>query len=369
MGTKTGRNGQHYAFIRFTRVDDTEELERRMNEVTIRGKALVVNIAKHDRKAPQLTPTLNTGWKKTTKQNQNNQGRASMRDYRTFADVMKTSNAQVKTIPTPTYPPTSSSPEQHTQYQLLRKMKPGTGKEAKMSIKYIGGLNVLIEFRASIHAKEFLADGGRWKDHIRWLQWGKHRNIGMWKTIAPFDKINHRVDLSCIKIGVLTDRRTRINDEALVSINGEVLKIGIIKFDEDSYPFRFDETKNFYVDEYGNEICMEPEKPVEATSPTPTPMDIQNTEDTEQEEGEIPSENDAHPIPKRIEMEQEKTQHKEVTSEETTCSPAMAPTIEVMPESMEMAKVGDDEGRRPTVISEFSPSRRDAIGKGCVAAS
>ncbi|KAL4582116.1 hypothetical protein LXL04_006656 [Taraxacum kok-saghyz] len=211
-GTKLGRNGQHYAFIRFTGVEDASEMERRMSGTTIRGRTLTVNIAKHERKAPP--PAMaNSTWKRKTVMNQNKFGGSGMRDHRTFAEVMNPNKGRGNT---------SLFGEAKTLDHLGHMPKLLTsGKKMQMTIKYIGGMNVLLEFGSSLDAKAFLTDGDRWKDHLRWLQWGEHTNyrhgrvawirlvglpLNLWgernfkaitkkfgKTIAPFDKINHRV--------------------------------------------------------------------------------------------------------------------------------------------------------------------------------
>ncbi|CAI9303303.1 unnamed protein product [Lactuca saligna] len=48
-------------------------------------------------------------------------------------------------------------------------------------------------------------------------------------TIAPFHDIPYRVDLSCEKISILTDREKMINDEIHVAFEGELIKPGMIE--------------------------------------------------------------------------------------------------------------------------------------------
>ncbi|CAH1416400.1 unnamed protein product [Lactuca virosa] len=140
--------------------------------------------------------------------------------------------------------------------------------ETCVEVKFIGGLMVLMLFDHSVAAKEFMVSEHRWKDYLKWVRWGDkvetheervawvrimglplhlwgQRNFriiteGFGKTIAPYEDIPHRVDLSHVKIGLLTTRRTRINDEIHAAFEGKVYKLGIIEFDEDWFPFRFD---------------------------------------------------------------------------------------------------------------------------------
>lgn len=50
MGQKVGKNGKHYAFIRYRGVTNAKELERKLDGAKIRGRILAVNIALHERK-------------------------------------------------------------------------------------------------------------------------------------------------------------------------------------------------------------------------------------------------------------------------------------------------------------------------------
>ncbi|KAL4574633.1 hypothetical protein LXL04_021469 [Taraxacum kok-saghyz] len=61
----------------------------------------------------------------------------------------------------------------------------------------------------------------------------------------------------------MINRRSRINEELHVAIDREVIKVGIIEFDEDYwFPFIFDPRKNFLVDAFGRDIPIdEPQAP------------------------------------------------------------------------------------------------------------
>lgn len=146
--------------------------------------------------------------------------------------------------------------------------------ESDTTIKYIGGLKVLILFDHSGAAKEFMEDDKRWKEHIKWLRWADnietHADRVAWiiivglplflwgqrnfekitgtfrKIIAPFDDIPNRIDLSHVKIGILTTRKARINEEIHISYDGKVTRLGIVEFDEDWFPFRFDPSEDYY---------------------------------------------------------------------------------------------------------------------------
>ncbi|KAL4556006.1 hypothetical protein LXL04_038641 [Taraxacum kok-saghyz] len=131
MGTKVGRNGQHYAFIRFIGVEDVGELERRMNDTNIRGRKVEVNITKHERKAPPPPPLLNTtrNMKPVPSPNPNQcrQGNSTLRDHRTFAQVMNSKHTQTQNhdIPMRHVPP---PPLPQSRYRWKKKHGIGCGK-------------------------------------------------------------------------------------------------------------------------------------------------------------------------------------------------------------------------------------------------
>ncbi|CAH1445011.1 unnamed protein product [Lactuca virosa] len=120
--------------------------------------------------------------------------------------------------------------------------------EVSMEIKYAGGFKVLLQFNDSDSraSNTNLAGGNNFEKITK-----DYGNI-----IAPFDNLTHRVDLSCVKIGILTTRRKRINKEILVAVEEEILKMGIIEFDEDWYAFKFDPNDDFYKKD---ELCVEDE--------------------------------------------------------------------------------------------------------------
>ncbi|KAL4555962.1 hypothetical protein LXL04_038596 [Taraxacum kok-saghyz] len=212
MGNKAGRNGQYYVFIRFTGVKDIKELEEKLDGTLYRGKRLSVNLAKHRRKEP---PSLkNTGednyarqLKRDTKPNYSMAN--GFRDNRTFAEALRPNlqNAvesgvvkQPQHLPPP--PPLLQKMlpirfvrEQGTHNWLRKTTLAGktvslnhlghlpkillAKKGTSLEIKYLGGLNVLLEFGSSKEAKEFMEDGKRWQEHLCWLEWGEKAHIEM----------------------------------------------------------------------------------------------------------------------------------------------------------------------------------------------
>ncbi|KAL4592613.1 hypothetical protein LXL04_005614 [Taraxacum kok-saghyz] len=184
----------------------------------------------------------------------------------------------------------------------------------------------MLEFGDSVSAREFKENKDRWRQYMQWVDDGEHVNIGtdriawirivglplnLWgqknfaaitkefgETIEPFDEISRRVDLSCAKIGILTDRRTRINEEVYVEIEGQLLEIGVIEFDEDWFPFKFDPRENYFEDDYGRDVNV---NDVFKTSPEQLADAVISID--EPEEGEIRNEED-HPSPATMILEE-----------------------------------------------------------------
>ncbi|CAI9294616.1 unnamed protein product [Lactuca saligna] len=139
---------------------------------------------------------------------------------------------------------------------------------------------------------------------------------------------------------MVSTRRKRINEEILVAVEGEILKLGIIEFDEDWYPFKFDLDDDFY-EKY--ELCVEDEDDVDRVSETWV-----QEGDCEMEEGEISLVSNRKTDPK-VMME---TNHISTSSPESR----NLGRLDEMPTLME--EVQGSSGRPQTV--EIS---REAIGK------
>ncbi|CAI9276086.1 unnamed protein product [Lactuca saligna] len=291
MGQKLGKNKQYYAFIRYRGVGNAKELEKRLVGVKVGEKILAVNIALHERKVPVRNQTPNEQYRRSNVEhtamtrNYGTKTGANLRDHRSYADILKPVNAAQTHPPSPPPPvPVILHPEQATSSWLRKISLVGEAAslehlgnlpkllldkgETCAEVKYIGGLRVLMMFDYSIAAKEFMFDELKWKEYLKWVRWENQVNsheervawirvtglpLHLWgqrnfrsitdrfgKTIAPFEDIPHRVDLSHAKIGLLTHRRTRINDEIQAMFEGKVYKLGIIEFDEDWFPFKFD---------------------------------------------------------------------------------------------------------------------------------
>nr|KAJ0195626.1 hypothetical protein LSAT_V11C700343790 [Lactuca sativa] len=274
MGDKKGKNGKYFVFVRFGEVKNVMELEEKINGMTYRGNKLEVNLARHKRKDLPNPNTTNT-----------------------YHWLHKTSLiGEALTLDHLGHLP-----------KLLR-----DNGETDLEIKYVGGLRVLFLFDSSVDAKDFLNNKNKWKETLKWVNWSDktdmqvervawiriiglplylwgERNFasiieGFGKTIAPYEDLSNRVDLSCPKIGILTSRKTRINEELQVVIDGRVFKIGIIEFDEDWFPFRFDKSEDYYEtqdegDEEDSEYGNEEEDGISDT--------YMGNPDDEKEEGEI----------------------------------------------------------------------------------
>ncbi|CAH1418163.1 unnamed protein product [Lactuca virosa] len=326
----------------------------------------------------------------------------TFRDHRTFADVtrpphMSEKNSVQSVPPAPPGPRLIQLQRDAQAYHRLHrtslirealtldhlghtpKLLRDNG-ETDLEITYVGGLRVLFLFDGSVDAKDFLNNENRWKEFLKLVNWSDKtdmqvervawiRIIGLplylwgdrnfasiteWlgKTIAPYEDLSNRVDLSCPKIGILTSRKTRINDELQVSIDGRVLKIGITEFDEDWFPFRFDKSEDYYetqdeddeeVGEYGNE---------EEDGISDTYM---GNSDDEKEDGEISPELQ---MGKNVaQTEGGKETNAEIEEESPTRQPAVR--SEVIGTSEEVQRTpGDQTTVRDSIMTEHEASPR-----------
>lgn len=150
--------------------------------------------------------------------------------------------------------------------------------EHRPSVKYLGGMLALISFDSTVAAREFLENETNWKDTFKWMKMGSTtvtksesitwiRIVGLpirlWnnsnfsaiggkfgKIVVPIDHITSRVDLSVVKLAILTDKLTKINDEIQVEVDGRSFHVGIVEYeDEPWFPFKFDNEEHPYEDQ------------------------------------------------------------------------------------------------------------------------
>ncbi|KAI3508623.1 hypothetical protein L1887_23632 [Cichorium endivia] len=235
MGVNKGKNGKFYAFVRFTDVRDEFEMEKKLDGI--------------------MTPGVDDGTTTSLP--------AAPLLYHPPI-ILKKDTLMFNWLAKTTIVGEAISLIHLGHFKNLLFAK----KETFCEIKYLGGLKVLLLFKDSIKAKEFVENEGRWRELLSWVKWGDKLDmqfekvawiwivglpLSLWgdrnfdaisgrygKIIAPFDEVMHRVDLSHVKIGIITSRRARINEETSVVWEGRSFKVGIIEFDEDWFPFRWD---------------------------------------------------------------------------------------------------------------------------------
>ncbi|KAL4564865.1 hypothetical protein LXL04_028939 [Taraxacum kok-saghyz] len=339
MGTNRGKNGKYYVFIRFTEVEDTQELDNRLHGIIFRGRTLEVNLAKHRRKDLPRTHTqqhtLQTNHKRYEPQPRTNFDK-KFRDQRSYAQVMNNEAKNQPMNPPPPPPPIPSAQplgpwrkpitiwQEAQTHEWLRKTSLigeasslthlghlpkllRTWNGARIGVSYLGEMRVLLEFDNSVAAREFQDNKDRWKEYMNWIDEGEKVDIGsdrvawirivglplhLWgkrnfaaitkefgKTIAPFEAFTERVDLSCVKIGILTEKRLRINEEMFLNIVGQLLKI----------------------DEFGNDVNVDDViNPILGNKK----KTVEDLSKEEPEEGEIREEEAQQPLPKTVEIEE-----------------------------------------------------------------
>ncbi|CAH1427400.1 unnamed protein product [Lactuca virosa] len=257
FGERNGKNGKNYDFIRFTDVTDAKDMETRMNGKICRNNVLEINIARHGRKAPITKPIIGNNIRKGPVHRNNGKGGSGFIDSRSYADVTRRknlneenqggSNAQAPAISL--IPDTMMERWIH-KFTLIGEalsldhlgplpalMSIHSDKVAE--VKYPGGMMALLSFSSTVAAKEFLEN----KNFSEIT-----RSFG--RILAPFNEIKDRVDTSCVKIGILTRWKKKLNEEVKVLLNGIMDTVGIVEYEDGPwFPFMFDKEKQPYVNE------------------------------------------------------------------------------------------------------------------------
>ncbi|CAH1420725.1 unnamed protein product [Lactuca virosa] len=281
MATKKDIHRKNFAFVRFKGVDDEMRLENSLQGLKCMGSSLEVNVAIFERR--EVTRT-----KRNITENSLNPPRKptdAFCDGRSFAAV--TSGVFQGLVPPPPPSTLTNKPIRlegdsfwahwvlspltligvARSLEHLRNLavKYRLGQEFAYGMKYMGGLSVGIRFRNSAVVKQFLLKKEQWGkwfsefkvgssydgnvERIAWLKvvglplhmWSEENfsRIARWvgQPIGPLEIPLSMQDVSHGKICVLTSRKTKINDEVLVKLKGNVQKMGLVEENFDWPPF------------------------------------------------------------------------------------------------------------------------------------
>ncbi|KAI3499788.1 hypothetical protein L1887_35598 [Cichorium endivia] len=119
-----------------------------------------------------------------------------------------------------------------------------------VTIKYLGGLFLVLEFGKSVDAKEYLKDKERWREWFKWLKVGerdglRYGRLAWLKIIRLPLRLWDEENFSRIVGWHYYRKETMDNEELMVEAGGETFKIGVVEYTDDWSPFKpcsFDKT-------------------------------------------------------------------------------------------------------------------------------
>ncbi|CAH1437454.1 unnamed protein product [Lactuca virosa] len=139
------------------------------------------------------------------------------------------------------------------------------GDDGRYKAKYLGGLKIGIRFRNPFDVRKFMGDKGEWSLWLKWIDMGdkidlKEDKISWLKVVGLplhlWDEGNFRaitrkmgvisnsieismakIDVSHMKICVITTSLKRMNKEITVVADNKIFKVGIYEIDDDWKPF------------------------------------------------------------------------------------------------------------------------------------
>ncbi|KAI3777981.1 hypothetical protein L2E82_06906 [Cichorium intybus] len=274
-------SGSFFAFAKFADVVNLEDMESRLNKIIFRGRKLVANVAKHPRPLQPKSVRMQNATGSAHFSHPPWDSRASgQRDSRSFAEVISGKGAVNVGVPPPPL----------IKVQGIQEIKDWIGKSAVVGevksfdilcnfpsllelegydvieSRYIGGMQILIKFRSDRAAEVFKANKSIWLKWFLWVEfYGKKCTrfervawikitglpIQSWdesnfdaiaqsfgKVLVNSNPFWNSMDVSTGKMGILTARRSRINEEVNIDYDGEVIKIGVFETDDCWTPFR-----------------------------------------------------------------------------------------------------------------------------------
>ncbi|CAH1450968.1 unnamed protein product [Lactuca virosa] len=295
FGGRKGKNGKNFGFIRFENVTDKKLLESKLNGIICRNYKLEINIARHERTEKLQPPSGVRRWSRThvpipVKVRGGFTGEKSYAEALSGGDKVK--------ILLKNLPPNLAPVRLVINENMVRWLKGSTliGEvksldhlghlpallsihcDMDMKVKYAGGMKAILEFGSSSKAKDFLSNEKNWKDIFNSIKLGGENDykfdrvanvrivglpIRLWsepnfsaivekfgKIIIPFDHIGDRMDLSVVKIGILTEEKKKINEVIKTEVGEETFDIGVVEYeDEPWFPFKFDDVDQPYQSE------------------------------------------------------------------------------------------------------------------------
>ncbi|KAL4573752.1 hypothetical protein LXL04_020569 [Taraxacum kok-saghyz] len=185
FGEKKGKNRKNFGFIRFEGVKNPKELESKLNEAKYRNQILEINIERHGRKAPpqSFPQPKNSGmFRSQPHQNAPEISRTRRMDPRrdgvSYADITRGSNHNHTNYPPP---PPCNHLFHHKSYPMF------------FILTKIWTVTSSLTFWSTPTFKTIISNFG--------------------EIVVPFEGITDRVDLSCIKLCILTGIKRKLNDE------------------------------------------------------------------------------------------------------------------------------------------------------------
>ncbi|KAL4571946.1 hypothetical protein LXL04_018714 [Taraxacum kok-saghyz] len=238
-------SGFFFGFFRYENPTNADKIIEGLNKISCRGRKLVASYAKHPRVMVKPAP------KRHHVEPQRNV-RPANRGARSFADVAKGVAETPAMIPVNL----SITPE-ITAW--------GEKRFDIVEIKYLGGMQVLLQLKSSSAAEAFINNKSIWmkwfrqtsiymagsqlKERITWLKitglpihaWDDANFASIagrfGKLLVSGGAFWNLIDVSHGKICVLTSSLTKLNEELLVSLGGPQFKIGVFEIEDSWEPF------------------------------------------------------------------------------------------------------------------------------------
>lgn len=198
VARKRDRMGQCFGFARFIKVQHEEKLEKDLSNIFIEKRRLVVNVSKYKRKAAiQLDPLKEKGSRRGNNEHVSSAGIfvQNLRGSKSYLEAVSGDNFNRSEVPCKYQSPSLSGkkvikipeaiiPKSFQKFEgcLLGEAKDIDSLEnffnifnasglVDCSLKYLGGLNVLIDFGRKDVAEAFLLDHAEgWRKWFAWLK-------------------------------------------------------------------------------------------------------------------------------------------------------------------------------------------------------
>ncbi|KAJ9555174.1 hypothetical protein OSB04_009788 [Centaurea solstitialis] len=187
IASKKGKNGRNFGFVRFIKIQNVKDVEKKLGEIIINGNRIVANVAKFERKTPNSYNRTNNPNPSAYRNLDENVHSKNFGGRRSYAEVLSNNNFQGGLPINRTITVHLPFKSEASSFRNASEVLMGEAKNLQVlenimdllkaegiddcSVQYTGGLSFIISFGLSLSADNFLLNHkSSWTHWFSWLR-------------------------------------------------------------------------------------------------------------------------------------------------------------------------------------------------------